>query len=79
MLPRRTDQGSFNDTDWATFNSLFASNAASYSDAQIDMAAVFPDETDTTFYPDQIHLNAAGNVVAANTVKATLDALIAAE
>lgn len=74
MIARRTDLGSWSDAKQSAFNSAFSSNASSYSDAQIDAAAMFPDETDLTYFQaDQVHLNDTGTQLIAAAVYAAIN------
>lgn len=75
MIARRTDLGAWSDAQWSAFNAAFATNASTYSDAQIDVAALFPDENDTTYFQaDKAHLNDAGMAIVAGLVR---DAIVA--
>lgn len=75
MIARRTDLGSWSDAQWSAFNSAFATNAPTYSDAQINLAALFPDENDITYYQaDKVHLNDTGASIVAGLVR---DAIMA--
>lgn len=75
MIARRTDLGSWTDAKQAAFNSAFATNASGYSDAQIDAASMFPDETNTTYFQaDQVHLNDTAMQLVADAIYNIIDA-----
>jgi len=76
MIDRRTDLGSWTKAYQNDFNALFASNAATYSDAHYDAAAVFVDNTNTTYYQsDKIHLTSAGNLIVSNALTPLVQSL----
>ncbi len=78
MIARRTDLGTWSDAEQAVFNAAFASNASTYSDAQIDAAAILNDETNTTYYQgDQVHLNNTGAALVASLVEDVITANLA--
>lgn len=70
MIARRNDLGAWSDAEQAAFNSAFASNSSTYSDAQVDAASILNDENNTTYYQaDRVHLNNAGNALLASWVE----------
>lgn len=69
----RAVAGSWSVAQQSAFNALFASEASTYSDAQIDAAATFTDHTNTTYFNgDQVHLTTAANTIIMNAVKAAI-------
>jgi lysophospholipase L1-like esterase len=75
MIARTTADGFWTIADKNIFNSLFAADAASYSDARIDAAATFSDITNMLLYnADQVHITTAGGQIIADAVRAIIEA-----
>jgi lysophospholipase L1-like esterase len=73
MIDRTTTGGSWSVAQQSAFNALFASEAATYSDAQYNAAAVFTDKTNTTYYNgDQTHLTTTANQLIADAIAALI-------
>jgi hypothetical protein len=66
-------EGSWTVAGQSAFNALFASEAATYSDVQIDVASVFSDHTNTTYFSaDGRHLTTAANTVIAGLIQTAI-------
>ena len=82
-LPRAAGGNQNFETDRAAYNALIRTNALTdgTADAIADIAADSRigdtgDNLDTTYYPDQIHLNVAGRQVVVPIVKAAIDSIL---
>lgn len=75
MIARTTADGFWTIADKNIFNSLFAANAASYSDATIDAAATFSDIANRLLYnSDEVHITTAGGQIIADAVRSIIEA-----